>query len=185
MPRLFAALRPPPPVRDALIDIMDGIGGARWQDDDQLHLTLRFAGELDRPQAEDFAAALASVSAPGFDLTVRGAGHFARKGRATAVWAALAPAPALTMLQGRIERAARAAGLPPEPRKFVPHVTLARLGGGAAGAGHWLAAHGDLAAPGWPVRSFRLYESHLRAAGSVYECVAEWPLAPPACPTND
>ena len=57
MHRLFVALRPPVPVRDHLLDLMHGVEGARWQSDDQLHLTLRFIGEVDRHQASDIAAA--------------------------------------------------------------------------------------------------------------------------------
>ena len=45
--RLFAGIRPPPPIRDALIDLMEGVDNARWQDDNQLHLTLRYIGVVD------------------------------------------------------------------------------------------------------------------------------------------
>ena len=178
MTRLFVALRPPPPVRAALLGAQGGVERARWQADEQLHLTLRFIGETDRRTGEDLVTALDGVTAPGFDLQVRGVGHFERKGRATALWAALAPSPALDLLERRIERACRAAGIAPETRKFVPHVTLARLGGGAVGAGAWLAAHGDLAAPPWPVTAYRLYESRMGSGGSAYLPLAEWPLDP-------
>lgn len=178
MTRLFVALRPPPPVRVALLGAQGGVERARWQSDEQLHLTLRFVGEADRRTAEDLVAALDGVAAPPFALQVRGVGHFERKGRATALWAALAPNPALDLLERRVERACRAAGIAPETRRFVPHVTLARLGGGAVGAGAWLAANGDLGAPAWPVDAFRLYESRMGSGGSVYLPLAEWPLDP-------
>jgi 2'-5' RNA ligase len=177
--RLFVALRPPPAVRDALLDAEGEVEGARWQGDDQLHLTLRFVGELDRRGEDDIADALSLVTEPGFTLQVRGVGHFEKKGRPSALWAALAPCPALGVLHRRIERACRAAGLPAESRKFVPHVTLARIGRGAAGAGEWLAQHGNLAAPAWPVASFRLYASRLGPGGAEYTALAEWPLDPP------
>ena len=179
MTRLFVALRPPPAVRDALLDAEGEVEGARWQGDDQLHLTLRFAGELDRRGEDDLADALSLVTAPGFTLHVRGVGHFERKGRPSALWAALAPCPALAMLQRRVEWACRAAGLPPEARKFAAHVTLARIGRGGAGSGAWLAQHGNLAAPAWPVASFRLYASRLTSGGAEYTPLAEWPLDPP------
>ena len=178
MHRLFVALRPPPLVRAALLAATGGVERARWQDDGQLHLTLRFVGEVDRHAAADLVAALDEVTAPAFALTVRGVGHFERKIKPTALWAALAPCPALKVLEQRVERACRAAGLPPETRKFVPHVTLARLGGQSVGTGGWLAEHGDLAAPRWPVTAFRLYESHMGSGGSVYTSIAEWPLEP-------
>lgn len=183
MTRLFIALRPPEPVRDALLDTQEGVDGARWQGDDQLHLTLRFLGEIDDRTGQDLVSALTGVEAPAFTLAIRGAGHFARKGRPSALWAALAPSSELMLLHGRIERACRAAGLPPEPRKFVPHITLARLGGHTAGAGEWVARHGALNAPPWPVNAYRLYESQLGKGGSMYRTLAEWPLAS-AAPTT-
>lgn len=176
--RLFVALRPPPEVRAALLAAQGGVENARWQSDDQLHLTLRFVGEVDRRTGEDLVDAFSSVVAPGFTLAIRGVGHFEKKGRPNALWAAVAPCPALGVLGRRVERACRAAGMAPETRKFVPHVTLARLGGGAAGSGGWLAANGNLTAPPWPVASFRLYESRLGHGGASYAALAEWPLEP-------
>ncbi|MBL0915966.1 MAG: RNA 2',3'-cyclic phosphodiesterase, partial [Sphingopyxis sp.] len=64
--RLFVALRPPHSIRLALIAAMHGISGARWQDDEQLHLTLRFIGEVDHHRAADIAAALGSPYAPSY-----------------------------------------------------------------------------------------------------------------------
>ena len=56
MIRLFVAIRPPEPVIDQLLDLAGGVDGARWQDEEQLHLTLRFIGEVERPVAEDVLA---------------------------------------------------------------------------------------------------------------------------------
>lgn len=176
MHRLFVALRPPQPVRVKLLATMDGVEQARWQSDDQLHLTLRFVGEVNGWMADELTDALAGVRVAPFALTVRGAGHFEKKGRSTALWAAIAPSEALTLLQRRIERACRSAGLPPETRRFVPHVTLARLAGNTVGAGDWLARHGDLSAPDWPVSGFILYESTLGKAGADYTLIAKYPL---------
>lgn len=178
MPRLFVSLRPPPPVRAALLAAQGGVEGARWQSDDQLHLTLRFVGAVDPRTADDLVSALGAVHARGFALALRGVGHFERKGRAHTLWAGIAPSPALEHLQRKVERACQAAGLASEPRKFAPHVTLARLSGAAVGVGEWLARHGALAPPDWPVVSFRLYESTLGGGGSLYTPVAEWPLGP-------
>lgn len=176
MHRLFVALPLPQTVCDRLLDAMDGIEGARWQGEEQLHLTLRFAGEIDPPVAEDLAAALSAVRAPAFELAIRGVGHFARKGRPHAVWAALAPSEPLAILQRRVERACRAAGLAPETRKFVPHVTLARLNASSGPIGGWLADNALLATGPWPVECFALYESRLTAGGSDYARLEDFPL---------
>ncbi|MBB3035268.1 RNA 2',3'-cyclic phosphodiesterase [Alteriqipengyuania lutimaris] len=178
MHRLFVALRPPEAIRDPLIDTMEGLDGARWQSDEQLHLTLRFVGEVDRAQANDLVSALQAVRAPGFPLQLRGVGTFARKGRPSALWAGVERSEPLAILHRRVERACRAAGLAPETRRFVPHVTIARLNASTAPVGGWLATHGRLALPVWQVDNFQLFESRLERGGSVYEPVVEFPLAP-------
>lgn len=177
--RLFTTLRPPPEVRAALLTTQGGVEGARWQDDDQLHLTLRFIGEVDARMADDLASALSSIAAPRFTLAIAGAGHFEKSGRTHTLWAGVAPNPALDRLQKKVERACQAAGLAPEPRKFAPHVTLARLGSGAQRTSEWLARNGALAAPPWRVDAFALYQSTLGTGGSIYTPLAEWPLDPP------
>lgn len=176
MPRLFIALRPPEPVRDALIDTMEALDGARWQDDEQLHLTLRFLGEVDRHAAEDLAAALARLAFRPFTVTLAGVAHFARKGRPTATHALAKPSPELLALRAAIERICIATGLPPETRAFAPHVTIARLDRSAALIGGWLARHNTLAAS-WTAEAFSLFESRLTPAGASYEEVVRYPAA--------
>lgn len=176
MLRLFVAIRPPEAIRDLLIDTMEGVPGARWQDEDQLHLTLRFVGQLDRRTGEDLAEALARIEAPPFALQLRGVGHFARKGRAHTLWAGIAPSPELAVLQKKVERACQAAGLEPERRKFAPHVTVARLGGGSGRIEGWLTAHEGLRSEPWTVEDFRLYRSELTPGGAHYEPLVRFPL---------
>lgn len=174
--RLFAAIRPPGAVIDALLELESYIPGARWQDEDQLHLTLRFFGEVEAAQAEELAVALEKVTAPPFALALRGVGHFERKGRAHTLWAGLAPSDALAALQRKVESAARRAGLAPESRKFAPHITLARLGAGSGPVLPFLAAHGALAGAPWQVSSFDLIESTLTPAGAEYQTVRRYRL---------
>lgn len=176
--RLFVAIRPPEPVIDAMIDTMDGIENARWQDEAQLHLTLRFIGEVDAPLANDIADTLGRVRTAPFELAFRGVGHFERGQRPSAVWAGVAPSPALAALQKKVERAVVSAGAEPETRRFVPHVTLARLNRSCAPPGPWIAQHGDFRAGPMPVDHFTLYESTLTRAGSHYEPVLRVALSP-------
>ena len=177
MHRLFVALRPPPEIRDPLIDTMEGVVGARWQGDEQLHLTLRFVGEVDTQSANDLASALSLVRVAPFMLQLKGVDTFEKKGRTTALWAGVEPSEPLEILQRRVERACRAAGLPPETRKFVPHVTIARVNASTGPIAGWLAAHGRLSPPPWQVDAFLLYESRLERGGAHYEPVARFPLA--------
>jgi 2'-5' RNA ligase len=182
MLRLFVALRPPPHIRDLLNDAMDGVAAARWQDDEQLHCTMCFIGEVDRPQAEDVAAALAGIHATAPVVRIAGVGRFAHKGRTDTLWAALAPTDALHHLARKVEQACLRAGLPPERRAYLPHITLARLPR-SMGAGPdidgWLAVHAGLASASFTMPHLMLYQSHLGRAGAAYEPVARWPLAEP------
>ena len=174
--RLFIAIRPPEPVRDRLVDAMEGIEGARWVDEENLHLTLRFVGEVERPAANDLAAALGRIAWPRFSLQIEGVGHFKRRGQATALWARVPASDPLEGLRQKIEAACEAAGLGRETRRFTPHVTLARLNRSSGPIGGWLSAFGDIRAGPWEVTEFVLYESHLGHTGAFYEPVTVFGL---------
>ena len=172
--RLFVALRPPEDLCEALLDAMEGVSGARWQDADNLHITLRFIGEIDRHMQADVITALESVPFRPFPIALSGVGHFERRGRSNAIWAQVTSSPQLSELQHSVEMACRRAGLAPETRKFVPHVTLARLNSGSGPIGDWLATQGSLALGPWQVDSFSLYESDLTPNGPIYGELAEF-----------
>ncbi len=174
--RLFVAIRLPDQVRERLLDAMEGLEGARWLDEEHLHLTLRFVGELETPQANELADALRPIDSPGFELEVAGFGHFERKGRPYALWARVPLVPGLEQLRQKVEHACAAIGLPRETRRFLPHVTLARLNAGTGPVGGWLAVHGALRAGPWHVRAMSLYKSHLGQSGASYEEVTRYPF---------
>lgn len=174
MPRLFVAIRPPEAVRDRLVDVMEGVD-LRWQDDEQLHLTLRFIGEVERPLANDLAATLTSVAFPPIELAVRGVGRFDH-GRRGTLWAGVWPKEELKALAAKIERACQLAGLEPERRAYHPHITLARWNGGKPNLDDWLERNTALRSEAWAAREFILYESHLGQSGAHYEPVAAYPL---------
>jgi len=173
--RLFIGIRPPAAVREVLVDTMEALEGARWQDDEQLHLTLRFVGDVERALANDLAAALESIAWPSFELTLRGVSHFEHKGIPGAVWARVPPTPELNGLRMKIERVCDLAGLGRETRRFTPHITIARLNRHAGSIAPWLARHAGLNAT-WQVDAFTLFESHLLASGAVHEIAARYPL---------
>jgi len=176
MHRLFVAVRPPPQVRAHLLAMMGGVSGARWQEEDQLHLTLRFIGEVDRHQAADIDAALAGLSQPPFDAWIEGVGSFERRGAPTALWAGVAPPEPFRTLHKKVDQALVRAGLEPERRAYVPHVTLGRLARDAGPVGGFLAAAPAGPGPRFLVDSLRLYESRLTPEGAVYGVVERYPL---------
>ena len=174
--RLFAAIRPPANVIEALLALEGGIAGARWQDAGQLHLTLRFFGEVEAARGDDLDAALAQVTCAPFALALQGVGHFEKRGIPHTLWAGVAPSDCLGALQRKVEAAARRAGMLPEPRKFAPHITLARLNAASGPALPFLARHTGLRGESWAVEAFDLVESTLTPAGAEYETVRHYRL---------
>lgn len=128
MPRLFTAIKLPEDVTDDLAGLEMPLAGAKWLDLDDLHLTLRFVGDVTKRQADDFAEALSDIELDAFELRLQGLGTFGGN-EPRVLWAGIAPSPDLEALARTNDRAARVAGLPPEGRKFKAHVTLARLRG--------------------------------------------------------
>ena len=174
MHRLFVAIEPPPGVRDALLAAMGGIAGARWQRDDQLHLTLRFIGEVDRHAARDIAAALAGVRIEPFELHLGAPGVFDRKGRVDTLWIGVTPHDAVRALHLRVDAALTRVGVAPDTRSFLPHITIARFarGSGSLAAGFVPAV--PLAGAGFCVEGFALYESTLGHDGADYHVVERY-----------
>lgn len=176
MHRLFVAIRPPEAIRDLLIDAMDDDADFRWQTDDQLHLTLKFIGEVDRPVADDLADALGRIRSPSFDLRVAGVGRFEQRG-AGALWAGVEPREPVAALAAKIDRASLAAGIDPERRAFHPHITLARWKGRRSReAADFLERRRGLGSDPFAVRTFALFESRLSRHGAHYEAVADYAL---------
>ncbi|NIJ38662.1 2'-5' RNA ligase [Sphingopyxis panaciterrae] len=174
--RLFVALRPPRAIRDQLLAAMHGISAARWQNDDQLHLTLRFIGEVDRHRAEDIAAALGNLHAPAVAARLAGVGLFERKGCPHTVWAGVEPLASLTALHHKVDQLLARVGVERETRTFQPHITLARLNRTAGPLAPFLALHGDLMSPCFVFTHVLLYESEMGHGGSRYHPVARYPL---------
>lgn len=180
MPRLFIALRPPRAIRERLLALGGGVPGARWQADEQLHLTLRFVGEIDPRQADDLAAALASLYAPVPTVRLAGTGGFAKRGSTEALWAGVAPHDALTALHRKVDAACVRVGLPPDRRAYLPHITLARLSrvaGRSPAIPRWLADTAGLSSEAFALPQLILYETHLGHDSASYEPVLRWPLA--------
>ncbi len=177
MLRLFVALDLTEEIRRRLAGLAGGVPGARWTEPENLHLTLRFIGEVPEDQAMDIDAALAEVRAPAFPLILDGVGVFGSARRARVLWAGVERSEALAHLQAKVESALVRCGLPAEERKFSPHITLARLKDAPADRiGRFLSDRGLFRAGPMPVEHVTLYRSHLGNGGAVYEALREYPL---------
>ncbi len=176
MIRLFVGIELPEELRDRLAALGEGLPGARWVPAHNLHLTLRFIGEVDEALAEDLHQALESVRAPAFTQALGGVGTFAARGRPHTLWVGAEREPPLVHLRDKIESALVRAGLDPEGRKFAPHVTLAKLADPKPDRlHHFLAAHSLLRAE-FEVERFVLFSSLLGGGDPVYRAEADYAL---------
>jgi len=184
--RVFAAIDIPDDVAARLIALQKGVPGASWRPRENLHLTLRFFGEIPEDAARDLDAELgqeADGAAP-FEIALKGAGSFGKDDPHT-IYIGVAPSEPLRRLAADLERAARRAGLKPETRKYAPHVTLAYLRGGVD-LGRVQSFEQRCAlfeTPAWRVDRFFLYSSWLRRGEpSLYRIEAEYPLGGSVAP---
>ena len=177
MLRLFVGIEFPPELKLRLSLLQSGVAGAKWVDPGNFHLTLRFIGEVDEGTAADIDEALLRLKARPFSLQLAGAGTFGGD-KPRQLWVGVEREPALGTLQGKIEQALIRARLPPEPRKFAPHVTLARLRDPKrADIQCFLADHAQFRAEPLRVERFSLIASYPTKAGSVYEDQADYLLS--------
>ena len=177
MLRLFVGIEFPPELKLRLSLLCTGVPGARWVDAGNLHLTLRFIGEITEDRAADVDEALAGLKARRFTLQLAGTGVFGGN-RPHALWVGVERDPELARLHDKIEQTLIRIGLSPEPRKFAPHVTLARLRyPELVPLGRFLAAHAQFRADPLAVDHFSLIASFPTKAGSVYEDQADYPLS--------
>ena len=176
--RLFVGLELPWPIKERLGLLGGGIPGARWVPAENLHMTLRFVGEVPAHRAEEIDHALATLRGRKFHLTLAGVGTFAKGGRETQLWIGVERNPALDHLQTKVETALQRAGLEPERRKFVPHVTLARLDNAVpVKIAEFVQARNLFRSTVISVDHFVLFSSRLGKEASVYTPEVEYELA--------
>ncbi len=175
--RLFVAIRFPESVAEQLEDIAYGLPGAGWLPAEQYHLTLRFIGDPGTLTVSDLDAALRTVRAEAFHFDLKGSGHFPLRGAPEVVWAGVDSNEALSRLRNRVEAALTRAGVPPEGRKFHPHVTLARVKDAQErDIAAWQARTGLFRLPDIPVQEFHLFSSVLKPHGAEHTVEATYPL---------
>jgi 2'-5' RNA ligase len=176
MPRLFTAIEIPLAVRLHLSLVRAPLAGAKWIEPDNMHITLRFVGDIDGRTADELVSFLAGVRARPFPVTIAGVGAFG--GRDPRVlWAGVQAGEPLDALYRANDRAARAAGLEPEGRAFKPHVTLARMRGGRQQAvARFLGENGGLRTQPFTATRFVLLSARPGSGGGPYVVEAEFPF---------
>jgi RNA 2',3'-cyclic 3'-phosphodiesterase len=169
MPRLFIAIDIPGEIRDALTRHAGGLPAARWVPADQLHLTLRFIGEVGPQTFEAIKGALSGLRFRAFPLSLRGVGHFPPGKHPRVLWVGVEPSAELARLHQELELALMEIGLAPDERPFSPHLTLARLKeSNPATVSGFEARHQGLVFPPFGVREVILYSSVLTNQGAIH-----------------
>lgn len=180
MPRLFIAIDPPPTQRDRIQTICSNLPGARWIPAAQIHLTLRFIGEVAPDFHARIAAGLAAIRGGPLTLEIAGLGYFPPRGRPRVLWLALQQNERLTELRNMIETTLVGIGLPPEERKFAPHLTIARCKTSSQkNVADFTRENAAFALDPFPVEEFHLYSSRLTSAGASHRREASYRLGTP------
>ena len=176
MPRLFTALEIPRNAAMSLSLLRGGLPGARWIDVENYHITLRFIGDVDGRTADEIVDRIDRIDRPEFQIRLDGIGSFGSK-KPHSIWAGVSPSPEMYALQAEIERICQRIGLPPDPRKFTPHVTLARLKSSRVeDVIHYLAGRGNFQTSTFTVPRFVLLSSRESVGGGPYLTEEIFPL---------
>ena len=178
MPRLFTAIEIATNAALPLSFLRGGLPSARWIDPENYHLTLRFIGDVDSRTADEIVAALDRVDRPTFQIALKGLGAFGTR-KPHSIYADVEPSDDLERLQGEIDRGLKRLGLAADGRKFVPHVTLARLRNPKVeDVAHYLSSRGDFRTPPFQVGRFVLFSSKDSIGGGPYVLEEAFPLRP-------
>lgn len=174
--RLFLAVPIAEPIADRLLTLEADVPGASWRAAEQYHLTLRFIGDVDEATARDLDTELGRIIAAPFEIALSGVGSFGGR-EPSALWAGVSAPSDLARLVRACETAIRNSGLPPESRKYKPHVTLAYLNGTLdVEVAHFLSDAAEFRTGSFVVDHFCMYASRATRAGSHYTEEAVYPL---------
>ncbi len=153
-----------------------GISGARWIDAENYHITLRFIGDIDERMASEIVEVLSEIRRPSFPVTLEGLSWFGAD-KPRAIVAKIKPTAPLVELQADQERRLRRIGLQPEPRKYTPHVTLARLRSASTLAvADYLSVRGYFRIPQFEATRFVLFSARESTGGGPYLVEAAYGL---------
>ena len=179
MPRLFVAVDVPDAIKDQLVTLCTGVAGAKWVQREQLHLTLRFIGEVDSAKFQQIKTALSDVRSAPFSMALRGVGQFPPKRAARVLWVGVDAPPALNQLHAQVETTLNRLDFAPEERPFSAHLTLARLKNPPPPSvvQDYLSRHAAFQSESFPITEFVLYSSVLAPQGATYRCEAVYQLS--------
>lgn len=177
MNRLFIAISLPCLLQQGLAGLGRGLPRSTPVAAEQLHLTLRFIGEVEGGRQLAITGCLADIRHSPFSLQLQGVGCFPPRGEPRVAWVGITPWEPLLSLRAAIDKELAAIGIAREKSRFVPHITIARLKGTPQRhLQQFLAGHAFLNSEPFPVNQFSLYQSRLTAKGAKHEEKETYPL---------
>ncbi len=172
--RLFVAIDLPDPLQDAIARLQQPVRHLHWTAPERLHITLQFLGEQPNHRLEAIYKALESIEFAPLDVRCEGIGQFA----SGVIWLGVDPQPAMEQLQQQIGARLRAAGIPLQQRRFIPHITLGRCPGNRLErALEHVVARFYGQAFSFECDAFSLKSSLLRPSGALHHIEAQFPCA--------
>lgn len=188
MIRLFVAIDLPHEIKDELLNIKMGIPSANWKQREQIHLTLRFIGEVQEPFFREIGTTLSQIKMSPFTLRMQAVGCFHSQRSPRILWVGVSKSDELQSLHRKIDKTLQSLGLPAEGKKFFPHVTLARFSNPnrCNHNGHsfnnffrisdFLQHFSLYKSTPFSVNCFHLYSSNLTPKRAIYQIEQSYPL---------
>lgn len=169
MIRLFVALEPPHSVKERLMGLCHGLPDIRWTPEEQMHLSLRFIGEVEQEEFEEIRDALGEIKISPFEIGLQGVGQFLNGKIPSVLWVGVRATESLFELQKKVERVIQRQGIRAEKRKYQPHITLARLKSvPLQRLRTYLEEHSEFQTDDFLIKEFILFSSKLRPQGALH-----------------
>lgn len=160
-----------------MLDLRQPIDGMQWQSKEQMHLTLKFVGEVDETTAGELQEELGKVDHPEFSMTIAGVGYFPEGKHPKVVWAGIKENANLRNLHQKVEDRCENMGIIPENRPFRPHITIGRTKNTSKRAvTSFINQHKTFTLRDIPVSEFVLYESKLHPDGARHHRLQTYSL---------
>lgn len=177
MIRLFIAIDIPEAVRMEVEGMGRSIANTRPVPADQLHLTLKFIGEVEGSRLLDIREALTEIFIPKFSISLKGVGTFPPRGIPRILWVGIDTGEHLLPLRNSIEKTLAVINIPRERKKYIPHLTIARLKNCSIHhLQQFLAGNAFFQTAEFAVESFHLYSSRLTQKGAQHTIERSYPL---------
>jgi len=179
MYRLFIAIDLPKPVKNRLEVLQKHIDGVKWIELQQMHLTIRFLGNVDEELYQKLLSNLKKIRSPSFVYSIKGVGVFPNIHRPKVLWAGVEADDRLSILYQKIEEVVISSGFDPQERDYKPHITLGRVKRRlhSEECQTFLGKHENLEITDIKVDNFILYQSRLTRHGALHQQLQQYSLS--------